>query len=130
MLSKTEQILQEFHSNIIAFLDELIEQFPTEADLIFVRLFLKDSIPYTDIMNKFIQECFPHKEAISKRDEKLFLESDLSLFSGLDKSKVNHFKVLWKSSILNEEDRQVIWKWFDTFIYLAEQYQKLKMENV
>jgi hypothetical protein len=126
---KTTQILKEFHSNIITFLDELIEQFPLEADLIFVRLFLKDSVPHIDIMNTFIKECFPHKEAIAKRDEKLFLEGDLSLFGNFSKNKVNHFRVLWKSSVLNDEDRCVIWKWFDTFIYLAEQYQKLKIES-
>lgn len=128
-IDKTLHILKEFHCNIITFLDELIEQFPTEADLILVRLFLKDSVPYVDIINTFIKECLPHKQAISERDEKVFLENDLALFSNFNKSKVNHFRVLWKSSILNEEDRDIIWKWFDTFIYLAEQYQKLKIEN-
>lgn len=128
--SKTTQILSDFHSNIVTFLDELIEQFPLEADLIFVRLFLKDSVPHIDIMNTFIKECFPHKEAIAKRDDKLFLENDLSLFGNFSKNKVNHFRILWKSANLNDEDRCVIWKWFDTFIYLAEQYQKLKLETL
>ena len=35
-------ILQEFKNNLITFFDELIDQFPTEADLVIIRIFLKD----------------------------------------------------------------------------------------
>lgn len=123
----SKQIVQDFKSNIILFLDELIEQFPTEANLIMARIFLKDRVSPETIINVFIKEVMPLKEEVGKRDENVFLNNNLSLFNSFDKSTVNHFKILWKSSALDDEDKKVIWQWFDTFIYLSEQYQKLKL---
>lgn len=125
---KLNQIVNDFHTNLIIFLDELIEQFESEPDLILMRLFIKDQIPPVQIINKFIREVLPHREDIINRNEKVFLDSNLNLFN-FNKSRSNHFKVLWKSSTLDDDDRQVIWKWFDTFIYLTEQYQKLKIKE-
>jgi hypothetical protein len=122
---KLDQIIRNFHSNIVSFLDELIELFPSDADLILIRLLLKDTIPPTKIINTFIKEIIPNKESIKTRDDDFFMKS--TLFDSFDKSKMNHLKILWKSTIIDDEDRQVIWKWFDTFVYLAEQYQKAKI---
>ena len=121
-----QQVVHDFKDNIILFLDELIEQFPSEANFIMARIFLKDRVSPETIINVFIREVRSLKEDIAKRDEKVFLNNNLSLFNSFDKSTVNHFKVLWKSSSLDDDDKQVIWQWFDTFVYLSEQYQKLK----
>ena len=120
------QIVQEFRSNLITFLDELIAQFPTEPDFIIARLFVKDRLSGEDMINTFIRECHPHKQWILEKNDKFFLENDLNIFSELGKNKVNHFKVLWKSSQLNNDDRNVMWDWFKTFLFLSEQYQKVK----
>lgn len=122
---KRKQILDDFHRNLIDFLDELIEQFSSEPNLILCRLFLKDRVPKQTIIETFINECFPHKDAILKRDDKLFIEQDLDLFRSFNQSNVNHFRKLWQSNILNEDDRKVMWDWLDSFIFLGEQYQKL-----
>ena len=37
-------VLQEFKNGLISFVDELIDQFPKEGDLIMIRIFLKDQI--------------------------------------------------------------------------------------
>jgi hypothetical protein len=126
-MSKLQQVVKDFHTNLISFLDELIEQFPSEADLILIRLFAKDTIQPTLIIHTFIKEILPYKDIIAKRDDTFFLDDNISIFSTLDKTKVNHFKVLWKSSTLDDDDRQIIWKWFDTFIFLVEQYQQIKL---
>jgi hypothetical protein len=120
------QIIKDFHTNIITFLDELIEQFPTEADLILLRLFLKDSISPIQIINMFIKEVLPYKENIIKRD---VFDIDIQLGNSavINKTRINHFKMLWKSSALDEDDRDIIWKWIDTFVFLAEKYQKIKL---
>jgi hypothetical protein len=126
-MSEIQQVVKTFHSNIISFLDELIDMFPSEADLVIARLFLKDTIPPITTLNKFIQDVMPNKDKISERDATFFLE-DADLLGSLNQSKVNHLNKIWKSSILDDEDRQIIWTWFDTFVYLAEKYQKLKLE--
>ena len=47
-------ILQQFKDNLVSFLDELIDVFPSESELILLRIFIKDQIPTEDILNKFI----------------------------------------------------------------------------
>jgi hypothetical protein len=125
----SDLIVQDFKNNLISFLDELIEQFPHESDFIIARIFLKDRIDPELVMNTFIKELLPHAAAIEKRDDSLFLENKLELFASINPSQVNHFKLLWKSDALDVEDRQIMWKWFDTFVYLALQYQKAKLNE-
>ena len=120
--AKITSVLNDFHTNFISFLDELIELFPSDAEIIVVRLILKDSVSPETIMTTFIKEVMPHKKAIEDRNEEFFFTT--TLFDTFDKGKLNHLKLLWKSSVIDDNDRQVIWKWFDTFIFLTEQYQK------
>jgi len=127
-MSTSSQISREFHHNLVSFIDELIEQFPREVDFIIGRLIIKDR-PSDTIINMYIREIFPHKESVTNREESFFLENKISILNGLDSGKVNHFKVLWKSSDLDEEDRDIIWKWFDTFNLLTERYQEVKMRE-
>jgi len=117
-------IVSEFKGHVINFLDELIVQFPSETDLVIGRVFLKDQISPEIVMNAFIKEVLPYKDGIKNRDESLFLEGKMNFLQTVDSSKVNHFRRIWKSSALDDSDRDVIWKWFDILLYFAERYQK------
>ena len=121
-MNKT-QILMDFKASLVNFFDELIEQFPEEGDLVVIRIFLNDQIPIADVMSTFISKIVPLSDMVKKRDDNFFIQNNV-LFEKLDKSKVNHFKKLWRSDRLDLEDRQVIWKWYDLFLSLAEKYQK------
>jgi len=122
-MSTTFSIMKNFQNNLISFLDELINQFPQEADLVIARIFLKDQVPIADVMNYVCHKLLPLKQLVTNRDEKFFVENNI-LFEDLQKSKVNHFKKLWRSGLLDDEDKETIFKWFDTFLFLAEKYQK------
>lgn len=126
-------ILNQFKTSIISFLDELIEQFPQEPDLIIFRIFIKDQAQIVNVINYFIHKLLPLKDMISKRDENFFL-NHCTLFDSVKeqgkKESINHFKKLWRSSSLDEEDKIVMWKWFDSFVYLAEKYQKILIKNI
>jgi hypothetical protein len=122
-MSSRIQILTEFKSSLVNFLDELIEQFPEEGDLIVLRIFLNDQVPIEDVMNTFVNRLLPLKEIVKKRDESFFLNNNI-LFEKLNKDKVNHFKTLWTSSKLDNDDRDVIWSWYDLFVSIAERYSK------
>lgn len=124
-MSSRIQILTDFKTNLVSFLDELIEQFPEEGDLVIARIFLNDQVPIADVMNTFITNLLPLKDMVKQRNDDFFLNNNV-LFDRLDKNKVNHFKRLWRSERLDAEDRQVIWKWYDLFISLSEKYQKSK----
>lgn len=117
------QILTDFKNNLVNFFDELIEQFPEEGDLVVIRIFLNDQIPIAEIMNTFIVKILPLSDMIKKRDENFFINNNV-LFEKLEKNKVSHFKKLWRSDKLDAQDRQVIWRWYDCFLSLAEKYQK------
>jgi len=121
-------ILTKFKTNLIEFLDDLIGQFPNEGELVIARIFLKDQVPIVDVMSTFIQRLLPYKHMVRDRDEDFFIQQDV-LFGGLRKDTVNHFKRLWKSGQMDDEDRQTIWKWFDRFILLAERYQKIQVQQ-
>ena len=122
------QIQLEFKKNMINFFDELIELLPSESDLIYIRIYLKDQVPIIDVINHFILEILPQEDRIVRRDERFFLENT-NLFVGLEeyKDNVNHFKKIYRSPCLDDEDKEVIWKWIDTFVFLAKKYQKIKI---
>ena len=116
-------VLMQFKTCLIEFFDELIEQLPTEPDLIIARIFLKDRIPISDVMNYFVHKLLPLKNLVKERNEDFFLENDV-LFQRLQHNKVNHFKVIWRSGLLDDDDKEIIFKWFESFIRQAEKYQK------
>lgn len=116
-------ILRRFKTAYMNFIDELIEQFPYELDLIIIRVFFEDQVPVSLVMLTFIDKVLPFKKMIEKREEEFFLKNN-HLFSMLDGGKVDHFKKLWTSGRLDGDDKNEIWRWFSTFITLAEAYQK------
>ena len=126
------EILKQFKDTLISFLDELIDQFPKEADLVIFRIFLKDRVPIVNVMNYFMLKILPLKHMVSKRNEDFFM-NHCSLFEDIknpeNKGKINHFKKLWRSSSLDEEDKRVVWVWFDSFIFLTEKYQKSRIKT-
>jgi hypothetical protein len=125
-----QQILQAFKVNIIAFLDELIDQFPHETNIILARVFLKDQIPIQTTMQQFILKLESRdgllRDMAKERNDKFFLENNI--FSMSHDSSVNHFRKIWVSD-LDNEDRETIWRWIDSFIQLAEKYQTVKRRS-
>jgi|32_taG_2_1085360.scaffolds.fasta_scaffold14795_2 hypothetical protein len=125
-----QQILHAFKVNIIAFLDELIDQFPHETNIILARVFLKDQIPIQTTMQQFILKLESRdgllRDMAKERNDKFFLENNI--FSMSHDSSVNHFRKIWVSD-LDNEDRETIWRWIDSFIQLAEKYQTVKRRS-
>ena len=135
------EIEKQFKNALISFLDELIGQFPQEGDLVIFRIFLKDKIAVSNILNYCVLKILPLKQMIVDRNEDFFL-NHCSLFESIEhtgtgstttendtKDKVNNFKRLWRSKHLDDDDKRVIWEWFDSFIYLSEKYQKSRVNT-
>lgn len=122
------EILIQLKTQLVNFLDECIETFSQEPDFVIFRIFVKDQIPITDIMDYIIEKLCPSQEMVKNRDENFFLNQNF-LFEKLDSkktNKVNHFKKLWLSPDTDKEDKEAIWRWFSTFIYLGNKYKQLK----
>ncbi len=117
------QLMYEFRNQLINFLDELIEQFPEESDLYIIRIFLKDQIPVYDVLGRYIRDLLTLKKIVDKRDESFFLQNDILYEqSGVALDKVNNFRQLWLSDKLDDNDREVIWKWMDLLNHISAQY--------
>lgn len=119
------ELLIQLKDQLIFFFDELISLLPEEPDLVIVRIFLKDKIPIFDVMEYIVNKLVPLKPMIKQKDDNFFINHNI-LFERLDDNKVNHFKRLWLSGKLDKENKETMWRWFTSFIFLAEKYQKLK----
>ena len=118
------EILKEFKTQVLAFFDELIGQFPREGDLVVVRLFLANQIPIKEVMDKFILKLTRNnnelRRMVKERNEIFFLEHNI--FQSVSKEQTNNFRKLWMSGQLDSDDKEVIWKWIEAFIFLADKY--------
>lgn len=113
------QILDKFHKCLVLFFDELIEMFPNEKEFIILRILVKDQIPSTQIMSYFVY-VYNNEEimsSIQKRDDQFFLKN--ILFSKFSKSEI--FKNLWENN-LDQENKDMIWKWVDAFMKMTKSY--------
>lgn len=124
-MTNLQQLLHSFKSNCVEFIDELIALFPAEVDFIMMRHVVKDTIPPDTILNQIIKDILPHKQNIANRDGDFFL---LLADSGMPQAYSNKIRILWRSAILDDQDRRAIWEWMDTFVKFAETYQKLKIQ--
>lgn len=118
-------ILKLFKTNLIKFLDALIEQFPSEGDLAVLRVFLSEQIPIEDVLVIFSKRLLPYKQMIINKDEKFFIEGD-DVFKGVSSDTVSYCKNIWLSEKITSEDKEQIWKWFKLFVNLSEKYMNVK----
>ena len=118
-------LMQKFRDQLVTFLDEIIDQFPTECDFVLIRMFIKDQIPVHDILGRFIRDILPLKEHVEKREETFFLYNTLLYTGGnISDDKINHFQELWQSDKLDADDRETIWTWMECFIKISDCYFK------
>ena len=113
--------MKHFRDQLTTFLDELIEQFPEESDFVVIRIFIKDQLSISDVIGRFIRDVLPLKQKIIDKDESFFIDNDF-IYSAAIGSKVNHFKNLWKSDKMDDNDRKVVWNWMSLFIKIADTY--------
>ncbi len=130
-MSSELEILIQLKTQLVAFLDELIESFPSEPDFVIFRIFINDQVPIADVMDYIVMKLCPLQDMVKNKDESFFLNNNI-LFDKFDNKqvdKVNHFKRLWLSKSLDKEDKDVIWSWFASFILLGNKYKELKSKN-
>jgi len=113
-------ILNLFKKNLLNFLDELIETFPSHDDFIIMRIFVKDKIPISIIMDSFVNDIDNIKYMVVKRDDTFFTHGNI-IFSKLEKEEV--FNKIWGT--LDTDNKIIMWNWFEQFIKLAEKYKSL-----
>lgn len=119
--------MKEFRNHLVQFLDELIEQFPSEPNFVIMRIFIKDQAPVEAVMGRFIRDILPYRKQAQDRDSKFFIDHPFLFLSNEDMNDVsnehiNYFTALWESDQLDETDRDVIWSWLDIFMEFGHKY--------
>jgi hypothetical protein len=119
-----------FKNSLVDFIDELINIFHTDNELIKARIYVKDKLCMEDCMNTICFKLHNVKDDIDARNETNLLKNS-ELFRGLDHDKVCYFKNIWRSNVLDKETKETIFKWFDSFMRLVELYRVdiLKVEK-
>jgi hypothetical protein len=119
------KVIEVFKNNLVNFIEILIEQFPTETDLIIIRTFFLEMCSAVDIINYFSHKLLNDKvkTMIEKQNEQFFIEND-TLFSDIkNKQKVFHFKNVWLTATDNQ--KKSIWQWFNKLVRIAEIYKSV-----
>jgi len=113
-----------FKTQLVAFLDDLIQLLPTEQEIVASKVLIDtETIPISLIVEYFVEKLIPFKSMILERNESFFLDNNF-LFEDLELGKVNYFRQLWLYSV-DDENKNILWAWFDTFIKLSERYIKI-----
>ncbi len=120
-------LLIKFKNTVVSFIDEMIEQFPLDSDLILCRIYIKDQIPTEKLMQIFIKYFLHQKQLVLNKDEEFFIKGTKTFFEDLN-IKSNVFQKVWLSNILDDDDREIIWEWISSIISIIDKYNNL--ENV
>ena len=117
--------LIHFKTQMLKFLDEIIQLFTTEPSFIIIRIFVNDKIPVKDVLGRFMKECLPVSRAVKERKDDFFVYSDFiyeKYAEDVGDQEIKNFRVLWESDILDKENKDVIWRWLDMFMLIAKKY--------
>ncbi|ALX27588.1 hypothetical protein GMAR_ORF214 [Golden Marseillevirus] len=125
MATKFEDILKK---EVLGMLDELLSVFAEEkenrADVLLVKLFFT-ALPSDKLMEHFVKHVLPHEKRILEREEKFFIENT-SIWQGLPENKVKMVSEMWQKGRFTEEDKEMLWAYFDCFLELSKSSRKHK----
>ena len=125
MTAKSDKVLNQLRDQVLNLLDDLLIICPDEPDILLVRLYFENQVDPEKLMKGFIKWVYPWKKYIQDHNEAYFEEND-HIFGPLPAERVEHFKVKLKDGTFDEDDKETIWKYFDVFISLMDQYNKVK----
>ena len=125
----TDNLLNDMKTTILDLIGDLKENIfilsDEQGDLILVEFFFKKIHP-DRVIQHIIDHVLPWKDKIKKRDINFFIENQ-GIFQGLPDDRIFHYgEVIGRSDRVDDEDRRVIWEYFDTMIILSEEYKKNK----
>ena len=119
------KLASTLHEQVLTFVDELSKMITGDnGELISINFFYQQ-YPAEKLMEEMITFVLPWESQIKSRDDDFFY-SNKQLFGDLPDESVDYFSNLWKSDKLDDEDKSVVWEYFDVFIECAKAYKKIK----
>lgn len=123
----TIKLLTLFKTQILAFCDELIEQFPEEGDFVILKIFIDGRVPIKTAIESFNNNINKDNNKlrgmIQSRNDNFFMKENPFTFMTSD--KISRLSKIWNADNMDDDDREVIWKWIDSFVTIGDKYSKL-----
>jgi len=114
---------------IIDFKENIFTKPEEKGDLMLVEFFFTKMKPET-ITDRVVKHVLPFSKEIAARKETFFLEKRNEIFGGLPKERVDYFSGLIgkdeNEGGMSDENKEIVWAYFDTLVALAEEYKKNK----
>ena len=125
----SRNLLQDLKATILDLISDLKNNVFTledeKGDLMVVEFFFKRLNPES-LMQHVISHIIPWKDKIENKDQNFFLENK-NIFKGLPEDRLTHYgQIIAKSERVDEEDKKVIWDYFNIIVEIAEIYKKNK----
>lgn len=99
------------------------------GDLSLVEFFFTKMEPHA-VASHVVNHVLPYENRIKKKDVSFFLNEKANIFGGLPKERVDYFSNLVTEPEtrggLSDEDKKMMWEYFDILVELAKQYKKNK----
>ncbi len=116
------ELIADFRENIFTKQEE-------KGDLMLVEFFFSKMSPDV-VADRIVKHVLPHAKKINNRDVSFFLEKRNEIFGGLPSERVEYFANLIENPEshggLTEENKIIVFQYFDTFVCLGEEYKKNK----
>lgn len=124
-MDKQALLNNQLHQNLIKLIEDIddmmLEYNLDRVDIGPIKFFLERMRP-NDAMFHVIDKILPWKKQIQSRNELFFYKND-HIFGELPEDKVKYFAEVITNKI-SQDDKSVLWDYFDTFIAFAEEYKK------
>ena len=118
------ELLKLFKEQLLNFVDELIETFPNEGNLILLRVYIDTHLiiekSLSEFTNKINEDNGKLKQMIKQRNEHFFINYDLINLES--KNEINYMLKLWQDDILQPDDKSTIWDWVDLFVKISNSF--------
>lgn len=118
-LSK-EEIMILFRKQLVCFMDELIDSFPSEGNLVIGRIYAANQLIIEDALESFCVSVGKFKDEIKNRNVVFFKE--YNLLGHTNKDNINYIKSLWDKGVLDDDEKNIIWDWVDLFVLISDAY--------
>jgi hypothetical protein len=111
------------------FKDNIFNTPSEQGDLLLVEFFFK-KMDAKSVADHIVKHVLPHKKKIEDRKVTFFKKKRKEIFSGLPADRVEYFADLVgkpeAEGGMSDENKDVVWSYFDTFVALGERYKKDK----
>ena len=111
------------------FKDNIFTKAEEQGDLMLVEFFFQKLNAET-IAERIVKHVLPYSKEIENRNVIFFLDKKTEIFGGLPAARVEYFSDLIQKSEkdggMSDENKDVVWSYFDTLKALGEEYKKNK----